>query len=116
MSLFHIGPQSHPLQTGNADRWPTLALGLPWPSSFTVHQPRSSRLLATSSDVTTSMGKPPPPYQLVSGDRYNLTLGCIAAFILAAAKDQTGFHPFIKWSMNVRAHHPAPFHFFVWRY
>ena len=116
MSLIR---RSHPLQTGNADRWPTLAsvfLGHHL-SPSTNHAPRaSSRLLATSSDVTTSMGKPPPPYQLVSGDRYNLTLGCIAAFILAAAKDQTGFHPFIKWSMNVRAHHPAPFHFFVWRY
>ena len=49
-----------------------------------------------------SSRKPPPPFQLVTGDRYNLTLGCIFAFVFASLKDQKliDLHPFVKWSMN----------------
>ena len=42
----------------------------------------------------------PPPLQLVTGDRYNLTLGVAAAFCLAAAKDQPNLPPFARWSLN----------------
>ena len=42
----------------------------------------------------------PPPLQLVTGDRYNLTLGVAAAFCLAAAKDQPNLPPFAHWSLN----------------
>ena len=45
---------------------------------------------------------PPPPYQLVPGDKYNLTLGCITACALAACKEMQlkGTNPFVKWSFN----------------
>ena len=46
--------------------------------------------------------RPPPPYQLVPGDKYNITLGTIAAFALAATKEMRlkGINPFIQWSLN----------------
>jgi len=43
-----------------------------------------------------------PPYQLIPGEKYNLTLGIITAFGLAAAKDglPSRVHPFVRWSVN----------------
>jgi len=46
------------------------------------------------------MPPPAPPYQLVKGDRYNLTLGCIAAFVLAAAKNNTLLPPLVRWQLS----------------
>ena len=47
------------------------------------------------------------PYQLVPGDRYNLSLGVVAAFGLAALKNlseeklkKLGAPPFFKWNLN----------------
>ena len=41
-----------------------------------------------------------PPYQLIAGDHYNLTLGVLAAFALATAKDQKNLPPFWRWQLN----------------
>jgi len=41
-----------------------------------------------------------PPFQLVAGDKYNLTLGVAAAFLLATAKDQPTLPPFWRWQLN----------------
>lgn len=42
----------------------------------------------------------PPPYQLVKGDAFNASIGLIAAFLLASAKDVPGLHPFVSWSLS----------------
>ena len=46
--------------------------------------------------------RPAPPFQLVAGDKYNLTLGVLAAFALATLKDNPHIrlNPFLKWSAN----------------
>ena len=54
-----------------------------------------------------------PPYQLIKGDKYNISLGVAACFVLAALKDVDRLptlgrfqpssyraHPFFLWSMN----------------
>ena len=43
-----------------------------------------------------------PRYQLVPGDRYNITLGVLAAFALAGCKDlpPRWTHRFVRWSLN----------------
>jgi hypothetical protein len=46
------------------------------------------------------MPEPSPPFQLVKGDKYNLTLGVLAAFVLATAKDQAWLPTFWRWQLN----------------
>jgi hypothetical protein len=46
--------------------------------------------------------RPPPRFQLVKGDQYNLALGVLTSFILAACKDVRGLPPFLK--MQLRAY------------
>ena len=41
-----------------------------------------------------------PPFQLVPGDRYNLTLGVLAAFFLGTTKDLDWLPPFVRWQAN----------------
>jgi hypothetical protein len=41
-----------------------------------------------------------PPYQLVPGDRFNLTLGVGVAFVLAACKDIKSLPPLLRWQFN----------------
>jgi hypothetical protein len=47
-----------------------------------------------------SSRRPPPPLQLIPGDRYNLTLGTLAAFALACTKDQPSLPPLLRWQLN----------------
>ena len=47
-----------------------------------------------------SVTPPQPPYQLVPGDRYNLTLGVLAAFVLGTTKDLKWLPDFARWQLN----------------
>ena len=47
-----------------------------------------------------SAAPPQPPYQLVPGDRYNLTLGVLAAFVLGTTKDLKWLPDFARWQLN----------------
>jgi len=42
----------------------------------------------------------PPKFQLVKGDQFNLALGVVVAFILAACKDIRGLPPFLKLQLR----------------
>lgn len=42
----------------------------------------------------------PPPYQLLKGDPYNISLGALAASILASLKDLPGLPPFLQHQFN----------------
>lgn len=46
------------------------------------------------------MTNPPPSYQLVQGDRFNLTLGVVIAVVLAACKDIRGLSPFARLQLR----------------
>jgi len=41
-----------------------------------------------------------PPFQLVKGDKFNLTLGVVTALILAACKDVQGLSPFARLQLR----------------
>eukprot|EP00929_Paragymnodinium_shiwhaense_P037919 TRINITY_DN20114_c0_g1_i1.p1 TRINITY_DN20114_c0_g1~~TRINITY_DN20114_c0_g1_i1.p1 ORF type:complete len:268 (-),score=37.91 TRINITY_DN20114_c0_g1_i1:769-1572(-) len=41
-----------------------------------------------------------PPFQLVAGDRYNLSLGVLVAFVLASLKDAQFVPAFIRWNIG----------------
>ena len=61
----------------------------------------------TTPSSSVSRRRPPPPYQLVQGDRHNFSLGVLVAFGLAALKNlseeklkRLGAPPFFKWNLN----------------
>lgn len=41
-----------------------------------------------------------PPYQIVPGDKHNLTLGVMAAFLLGTCKSLPGLPPLARWQLN----------------
>uniref|UniRef100_A0A7S0Q9E8 Uncharacterized protein n=1 Tax=Coccolithus braarudii TaxID=221442 RepID=A0A7S0Q9E8_9EUKA len=43
---------------------------------------------------------PPPRYQLIKGDKYNITLGVLVASILAACKEVPGLPRLLQWQLN----------------
>jgi hypothetical protein len=66
-------------------------------------------------------GRAAPPYQLIKGDRFNISLGVAAALALASLKhvdrlptlgrfQMSSFksHPFFLWSMNACVGHLEP--------
>lgn len=42
----------------------------------------------------------PPPYQLISGDRYNISLSILVAGALAAMKENAALHPLLRWQLS----------------
>ncbi|CAE8626460.1 unnamed protein product [Polarella glacialis] len=41
-----------------------------------------------------------PRYQLLAGDKYNITLGCLGACVLAACKEIRGLPQHVQWQFN----------------